>query len=313
MIYFQWQIFAEVYIMNNSANGTWKNKKVLFIGDSLTAKRIYPEVVKEILGIQTFYHCKGGAGLVSMVDGESGVDGKYDNYTDAQGILRPLTAKDVADMDAIVFFGGYNSRHLSIGKIGDKYEGKGKNETVAAVMQYCIDRIYEELRKANNLTCKLLIVTVDYAGKYAWWDIDGRGEADGQGSGKTLEAMANIQAETAQHNGIPVCDLFHTSGINPHTWCVFAASAEPIDPLYSPYRLNEKGEPISSERIRYVKGESYYQWRDGKVVLEEYIGYASARYNAPYPYNADQLHKSEAGYRRIGETIAGALISAYGN
>jgi hypothetical protein len=299
--------------MNNSANGTWKNKKVLFIGDSLTARHVYPEVVKEILGIQTFYHCKGGASLTDMVDGENGIDGRYDNYTDTQGILRPLTAEDVADMDAIVFFGGYNSRHLSIGRVGDRYEAKGDGETVAAVMQYCIDRIYEELRNADNLTCRLLIVTVDYSGKYAWWDADGRDEVCGTGSGKTLEAMANIQVEIARYNAIPVCDLFHTSGINPHTWCVYAAEPEPIDPTYSPYRLNEKGEPISLERIKYVKGESYYQWRDGKVVLEEYLGYSPARYNAPCPYNADQLHKSAAGYRRIGEAIAGALISAYGN
>ena len=291
----------------------WKNKKVLFIGDSLTARRVYPETVKEILGIQPFYHCKGGASLTDMVDGESGVDGKYDNYTDAQGVLRPLSANDVADMDAIVFFGGYNSRHLSIGKVGDKYEHRGDGETVAAVMQYCIDRIYEELRNADNLTCRLLIVTVDYSGRYAWWDADGRGEVCGAGSGKTLEAMANIQVEIARYNAIPVCDLFHTSGINPHTWCVYAASADPVDPLYSPYRLDENGEPISLERIKYVKGESYYQWRDGKVVLEEYLGYTPARYNAQYPYNADQLHKSAAGYRRIGEAIAGALISAYGN
>ena len=299
--------------MSNSANGMWKNKKVLFIGDSLTARRVYPEVVKEILGIQPFYHCKGGAGLVHMVDGESGVDGKYDNYTDAEGILRPLTSEDVEDMDAIIFFGGYNSRHLSIGQVGDKYEAKGNNETIASTMQYCIDRIYEELRKANNLTCKLLIVTVDYSGKYAWWDIDGRGEACGEGSGKTLEAMANIQVEVARYNAIPVCDLFHTSGINPHTWCVYAADPDPVNPQYSPYRLDENGNPVSLERIKYQKGESYYQWRDGKVVLEEYLGYSPARHNAPYPYNADQLHKSTAGYRRIGEVIAGALISAYGN
>ena len=40
--------------------GVWKDRKVLVIGDSLTARRVYPEVVKEILGIETFYHCKGG-------------------------------------------------------------------------------------------------------------------------------------------------------------------------------------------------------------------------------------------------------------
>lgn len=70
--------------------GSWKGRKFLFIGDSLTARREYPEVVKEILGIETFYHCKGGATLKSMVDGDNGIGGAYDNETDASGILRPL-------------------------------------------------------------------------------------------------------------------------------------------------------------------------------------------------------------------------------
>ena len=86
--------------------GAWQGKKVLFIGDSLTARRVYPEVVKEILGIETFYHCKGGIGLKAMVDGDKGLGGEYDNYTDASGVLRPLCAEDVADKDLIVLFGG---------------------------------------------------------------------------------------------------------------------------------------------------------------------------------------------------------------
>ena len=64
--------------------------------------------------------------------------------------------------------------------------------------------------------------------------------------------------------------------------------------------------------MRYVKGESYYQWRDGKVVLEKYLGFSPEHHDAPFPYYGDQLHKSVAGYRRIAEVIAGAIISAYG-
>ena len=61
--------------MQERRYGLWQGRKVLFIGDSLTAKRIYPEVVKDILGIETFYHCKGGASLKSMVDGDNGIGG----------------------------------------------------------------------------------------------------------------------------------------------------------------------------------------------------------------------------------------------
>ena len=200
--------------MSNVTNRTWESKKVLFIGDSLTEHRIYPEAINEILGIQPFYHCKGGAGLIEMVDGERGLGGYYDNQTDAHGVLRPLNAEEVTDMDLIVFFGGYNSRHIPIGCVGESYSPN--NETIAGMMQYCIDRIYEELGKANNLTCRLLIVTVDYSGKYPCVDLDGRGEVGGAGSVQTLEAMANIQVEIARHNCLPVCDLFHTDDAGPY-------------------------------------------------------------------------------------------------
>lgn len=291
----------------DTQNGLWCGRKVLFIGDSLTARRVYPEVIKEILGIEPYYHCKGGAGLKGMVDGENGIDGQYDTETDAEGILRPLTPEEVADMDLIVLYGGYNNRNIDIGQVGDVLHSNGSGQrTMAGFMQHAIDRIYECLRLADNMTCRLLIVTVDCSGKYPWVDADGYEEST-PGTGRTLEAMANIQKAVAAHNAIPCCDLFHTSGINRNTWAVFSASAEVENPNFSPYRLDEKGLPVSHERIRYVPGESYYQLRNGNVVLEKYEG------KAPFPYIGDQLHKSAAGYRRIGEVIAGSIIAAYGN
>lgn len=287
--------------------GKWQGRKVLFIGDSLTARKIYPEVVKDILGIETFYHCKGGATLKSMVDGDNGVGGEYDNETDAQGVLRPLTAADVADKDLIVFFGGYNSRGYDIGEVGDLYKVDGSGQkTVAGFMQYVINRIYDELYAANNMTCRLLIVTVDCSGRYPYVNANAYEEVP-VGSGRTLEAMAKIQKAVAARNCIPCCDLFTTSGINERTWAYFGANPLADVDKYSPYLLDEKGNRVSSEPIRYVTGQKYYQVRDGQVVLEEYTG------RPPFPYVGDQLHKSEAGYKRIGEVIAGAIISAYGN
>ncbi|MBQ2749298.1 MAG: hypothetical protein IJF34_05900 [Clostridia bacterium] len=34
---------------------------------------------------------------------------------------------------------------------------------------------------------------------------------------------------------------------------------------------------------------------------------------SPFPYIGDQLHKSHAGYQRIGKVIAGVIIAACGN
>ena len=291
---------------DNALYGRWKDKKVLFIGDSLTARRVYPEVVKEILGIQTFYHCKGGASLRSMVDGDNGLGGDYDNETDAQGVLRPLSVEDVAEKDLIVFFGGYNNRNVDIGQIGDVYKPDGSGQTtIAGFMQYAINRIYETLYAAGNMTARLLIVTVDCVGRYPWVDADGYGEST-PGTGRTMEALANMQKAVAARNGIACCDLFHTSGINSYTWAYFGKDSYPDNLNYTPYLLNAEGYPLSAERIRYERGRSYYQFRDGKVVLEKYTG------TTPYPYCADHLHKSTAGYRRIGEVIAGSIIASYG-
>ncbi|MBQ9783088.1 MAG: hypothetical protein IJW44_01050 [Clostridia bacterium] len=292
---------------NEKHDGAWKGRRVLFIGDSLTEAHIYPEVVKEILGIETFYHCKGGASLQSMIDGDKGIEGSYDADTDAAGVLRPLSTDEVKDMDLVVLFGGYNSRWIDIGQVGDLYrpDGAGQN-TVAGLMQYAINRIYEVLRAAENMTCRLLIVTVDCSGKYPYADADAYQET-APNTGRTLEAMAAMQRAVAKRNAIPCCDLFRTSGINPHTWAYFSASPDAENPHYTPYRLDEAGQPVSNEKIRYVKGESYYQRRGDRIMLERYDG------RSPFPYIGDQLHKSPAGYRRIGEVIAGAIIAAYGN
>lgn len=293
--------------MQERRYGTWQGRKVLFIGDSLTAKRIYPEVVKDILGIETFYHCKGGASLKSMVDGDNGIGGDYDNETDASGVLRPLNSKDVEGMDLVVLYGGYNNRNLDIGKVGDLYRADGTGQkTIAGFMQYAINRIYEELYAANNMTCRLLIVTVDCAGRYPYVDANAYEETP-KGSGRTLEAMAMMQKAVAARNSIPCCDLFTTSGINEHTWNYFGASPVADNDKFTKYLLDENGNRVSDEPLRYVTGEKYYQIRDGKVVLEEYT------LRPPLPYVGDQLHKSPAGYQRIGEVIAGAIISAYGN
>ncbi len=295
--------------------GYWKNKKVLFIGDSLTVRREYPKVIEEILGIKSFYHCKDGAHIVGMVDGERGLDGVYDDVTNDGSVLKPLDANEVADKDLIVLYGGYNNllyggyggRSCLPGKVGDLYRRDGSGEdTIAGVMQYAINRIYEELAKADNLTCRLLIVTVDCAGKNGWVNADGYSEFP-PGSGKSFEYTANIQKAVAESNLLPCCDLFHSSGINRYTWCMFGAEASAFDARYSPYLLDENGVATSNEFVCYRRGHYYYQIRNGKVVLEQYNS------NVPYPYNGDQLHKSSAGYRRIGEVIAGAIITAYGN
>lgn len=291
---------------SSTESSQWYGKNVLFIGDSLTAAQKYQSTVANILGINIFNHAKGGVGLLAMVDGDKGLGGDYDNETDASGELKPLSVNDVTDKDLIILYGGYNNRGTDDGEVGDLYNPDGGGQsTIAGYMQYCINRIYEVLKEANNLTCKILIVAVDCAGKYPYINADGYEEYPAD-TGRTMETLANIQVAVAEHNSIPALDLWHNSGINKNTWNVFGASANAENTQYSKYQLDSSGEPINDTEIRYTKGNSYYQIRDGEAVYEEYTG------DSPYPYNGDQLHKSDEGYKRIGECIAGAIIKSYG-
>lgn len=245
------------FVKSKSHDHAWIGKNVLFMGDSLTAARKYQKTIADKLGINVHNHCLGGAGIIQIVDGNT------------TGTISAITADMVRDMDLIVFYAGYNNRGLSCGKVGDCYiPGDGGQNTIAGYMQYAIDRIYQCLVEADNLTCKILIVTVDCAGKYEYIDADGYTEYPAN-SGQTMETLANIQKAVAEYNSLACCDLWHTSGINRNTWTIFGANPN-----------------------AYVEnpGES----------------------SAPYPHNGDQLHKSDAGYNRIGEVICGAIIKAYG-
>jgi len=285
----------------------WKGKNALVIGDSITAANKWQNQLNTILGMNVSTHAKGGVGTISMVDGDKGLGGDYDNETSASGVLKPLSVDDVKDKSLIVVLPAYNDRGKEDGQIGDCYKTDGSGQsTIAGIIQYTINRIYETLTQANNLTCKVLYVTPHCPGRYPYIDADGYEEYP-TGSGRTMETLANMIVSVGNHNNIPVCDLWHNSGSNKYTWNVFGASANPVNEQYSPYELDSTGNPVNTTRIRYQNGKAYYQKRDGQVVLETYAG------SAPFPYNGDQLHCSSSGYARLGECIVGAIISHYGN
>ena len=285
----------------------WKGKNALVIGDSITAANKWQNQLNTILGMNVSTHAKGGVGTISMVDGDKGLGGDYDNETSASGVLKPLSVDDVKDKSLIVVLPAYNDRGKEDGQIGDCYKTDGSGQsTIAGIIQYTINRIYETLTQANNLTCKVLYVTPHCPGRYPYIDADGYEEYP-TGSGRTMETLANMIVSVGNHNNIPVCDLWHNSGSNKYTWNVFGASANPVNEQYSPYELDSTGNPVNTTRIRYQNGKAYYQKRDGQVVLETYAG------SAPFPYNSDQLHCSSSGYARLGECIVGAIISHYGN
>ena len=272
---------------------SWKNKNILCLGDSMTQAGIWTTRLEEVLGCNVFRHCKGGLGLIEIVDGGVG----------AEGILPPLTAELVRQMDLIILYAGYNNRKNSDGKPGECYFPTEQTEpTIAGMTQYCINRIYEELAKANNLTCRLLLVTPHCAGRYEYIDADGYEEYP-PGSGESMETLSDTMKAVARSNCLPVLDLWHDSGINKNTWSVYGVCPGTEDENYSPYRLNQWGKAETRERIAYLPGEAYYQLRNNQVVLEQYDK------TVPHPYNKDQLHCSVRGYQLIGDLIAGKLKS----
>ena len=280
----------------------WKGKNALVIGDSITAAGKWQLKLEEELGMNVTTHAKGGIGILSMVDGDKGLQGDYDNETNASGEIKPLNADKVRDKDLIVILPAYNERHREYGQIGDLYPSQN---TIMGMMQYQINRIYEELTKANNLNCKILIATPHCAGKYSYIDADGYEQFPAD-SGRTMQTLSNTIKEICNYNNIPVCDLWHNSGINKFTWNIYGANANAVNENYTKYELDAQGEVIGETPLRYVTGQSYYQHRDGSVTLEKYTG------ASPYPFNGDQLHCSDLGYARIGECIVGSIIRAYG-
>lgn len=287
---------------------TWYGKKALVIGDSITAAGRWQRQIEKKLGMEVTTHAKGGVGTIAMVDGDKGLGGNYDNITDAGGVLKPLVADDVADKDIIIVLPAYNDRGKPDGEVGDLFHSSTTENTISGMIQYTINRIYEELEKAGNLTCKVMYATPHCAGKYPWIDADGYENWKGtQEKPMTMETLGNAIKSVCNYNNIPVCDLWHESGINKFTWKVFGKESEAVNENYSPYELNSSGNKVSDTRIKYIKGQSYYQKRGDSIVLEEYTG------DSPYPYNRDQLHCSDLGYKRIGECICGAVINYFGN
>ncbi len=114
-------------------SGSWKGKKALVIGDSITAAGKWQKKLEELLGMNVATHAKGGIGILRMTDGDNGLDGTYNAETDKNGVLRPLMAADVEGVSLIIVLPAYNERATVLGSVGDCYPEK---ETICGRIQY---------------------------------------------------------------------------------------------------------------------------------------------------------------------------------
>ena len=226
--------------------GYWKDKNVLAIGDSLTAAQQWQLKVASIHGCTVTTHAKGGIGIVTMVDG---------NGSD----FPALSVSQVTGKDLIIFFGGMNERSKTYGQLGDLYPTQN---TIYGCMQYAINKIYDLLTQANNLTCKILIVLPHCPGKYNYVDADGYAEYP-VGTGQNMEQIINHIKIVAQKNNIHVTDLYHNSGINKFTWSVYTASSTAVanPPL--------TGTPYPNNADQLHLNNTYGYPRIGEVIARE--------------------------------------------
>ena len=236
----------------------WNGKNVLCIGDSITSDGRWQAEFARRTGCNISTHANGGIGLIDMVDGQSGFAG--DPNTAVSGKLGPLTMEKLRTVDLIILLGAYNERDIEYGKKGDMYP---EQKTLRAKFAYVIEKIYALLDECDHLGCRLMLVTPHCVGRYDWVCADGYEEFP-EGSGRSLETMAEEIKRIAGEYNIPCCDAWHTSGINRFTWKHFTHSSVVMNPDYDPEK--------------------------------EYV--------APYPQYADQSHMNDAGYARLGECIA---------
>lgn len=213
--------------MYPNLNGYWYGKKCLVIGDSTSATEQWQKKLYENLGMSVTTHAKGGIGFLQMVVGSLGYEGNYDNETGNTGVLQPLKASDVYDKDLIIIFGGFNNRGTKLGEITDLYktDGTGQN-TVTGQLQFVLNWIYDLLKGnesyAQNLKCKIVLVTPYCCGKYNYADYDGY--SGDKWAGYTLREMCDRIVEIAALNNCSSYNAWENSGIGRHTWTIYSAS-----------------------------------------------------------------------------------------
>lgn len=182
-------------------------KNALVIGDSLTAALKWQlQLIRNLhMTIQT--HALGGAGIKQIIDGA----------TISGATLPPLSVEEVTDKDLIVFFGGTNNMHQAHGAVGDVYPA---NKTVCGEMQYAINKIFQLMKEANNLKCRVVCITPYCFGSTEW--NDNALVKDGVGLADSIESIAN-------YNGLPCFNAYNNSGINQFTWSVYTNNATAED------------------------------------------------------------------------------------
>lgn len=282
-------------------------RRLLAIGDSITAANQWQQRVGELLDMDVRSHCKGGVGMLQMVDGDGcgPTPADYDPDTFGVNALYRLSARDVEGVDLILLMGFYNDRYLlRDGRRGTAADISAEPTTFCGRLNYAVRRIQEELAAAGNRNAKIVLISPHCYGKYAWNDVDGT--VDGQ-------EMVSAIREVAVARGLPFVDAYSLAGIGPSNWNLYQRASAPNSSDYLPEGGGENtgvGKPFASLSV--APNPADYKGRSITVRDRRGSFFSDGRrwvpQPMPAPWNADQLHLNQDGYRKLGEAIAGELV-----
>ena len=232
-----------------------KVRRVLAIGDSITSDGRWQREFERVTGDEVITHARGGVGIIDMVFGLGAADSgdmKYDPVTGASAELPPLTSRDFENIGLVIFFGGYNERHMEYGEEDDVYP---EDDTLFGKFGAVMTRIYDLLNEAENGNCPVVLVSPHCVGKYDWVDADGTEEFPA-GSGRTLETMSEVVRRVAEKYGAHFCDAYHGSGIGRDNWCIYANSPTALRADYDPEKEYASPYPMYADQA-HLNGDGY--------------------------------------------------------
>lgn len=283
-------------------------KTLLMIGDSVTAQGFIQNRIGEILGMNIRTHAKGGIGIIQMVDGDGSGDAPegYDPDNFGTDKIYRLNETDVKDVSIIIVFGFYNERtaiRTLPGEAGDMYPTQN---TFIGRLNYAIKRIYEELNKAKNTDCRIIICTAHRFGHYPYSSYSSYDDGDN---------MCKYTLETANYNSLPCIDVMHNGGINEYNWNLFQKSSTDYNENYLPSDnvKDATNKPWASLGIAPAAATN-----KGKLITvgttSNYTTYKSDGTNwvkdvSVYPWYGDHLHLNSDGGKLLGNYIAAQLLS----
>ena len=283
-------------------------KTLLMIGDSVTAQGFIQNRIGELLGMNVRTHAKGGIGIIQMVDGDGSGNAPegYDPDNFGTDKIYRLNETDVKDVSIIIVFGFYNERtaiRTLPGKVGDMYPTQN---TFIGRLNYAIKRIYEELNKAKNTDCRIIIGTAHRFGHYPYNAYSSYDDGDN---------MCKYTLETANYNSLPCIDVMHNGGINEYNWNLFQKSSTDYNENYLPSDnvKDATNKPWTSLDIAPAAATN-----KGKLITvgttSNYTTYKSDGTNwvkdiSVYPWYGDHLHLNASGGKILGNYIAAKLLS----